>query len=172
SALSEYLASRQGMARKSWALSPAAFDEDGNPTDTPSYNAYGDYILYRPNAASDAPLYGLPVPYVATYYGREQYLEPFCRELARFTEAGVRVFYTWSPRNENALSPESDAESIAALERYFQENIPIPFLTSLQSSLLPGRWFYGTDNHLTTEGAKMRTGEVAAALRAAVFTNP
>lgn len=31
--------------------------------DTPSYNEYGDYILYRPNAETDDPIYGLKVGY-------------------------------------------------------------------------------------------------------------
>ena len=54
SALGSYLQTRAGMAARSYAVSPAELDEDGNPVDTPSYNAYGDYILYRPSTVSSS----------------------------------------------------------------------------------------------------------------------
>lgn len=169
SALAEYLASRPGQAPRSYALSPADFDEEGNPTETPSYNAYGDYILYRPDAPEDTPLYGLPVPYVAAYYSREQYLEPLNREIARFTAAGVQVFLTWSPRNRQALSSDSTPEALEELEAYFRENLDAPFLTDLDSALVPGRLLYGTDNHLSTHGVALRTESVLNALQNALF---
>ena len=70
SAFGSYLQTRAGMAARSYAVSPAELDEDGNPVDTPSYNAYGDYILYRPDANEDTPIYGLPVDYTVDAFRR------------------------------------------------------------------------------------------------------
>lgn len=56
------------MAARSYAVSPSDLDEDGNAVDTPSYNEYGDYVLYRPDAVDDTPIYGLPVDYMAPHY--------------------------------------------------------------------------------------------------------
>ena len=53
---------------------------------------------------------------------------------------------------------------MAALDAYFRENLDGVFLTPLQDSLMPGRYFYGTDNHLSTNGVTMRTAQVIDAL--------
>ncbi|MBO7364042.1 MAG: leucine-rich repeat protein, partial [Lachnospiraceae bacterium] len=160
SSFQAYLSARDGMEKRSYALSPSDFDEDGNPAPAPSYNAYGDYVLYRPNAASDDPLYGLGVPYTPSYYRKEQYIDPFNRVMKTFTDAGIRVFMTYSPRNRQAVSADTTEDSIAALDAYFRANLEIPVISDIFESLLPGRWFYGTDNHLSTEGAARRTAQV------------
>ena len=59
-------------------------------------------------------------------------------------------------------------EAIAALDAYFRENLNAAILTPLQDSLLPGRYFYGTDNHLSTNGVALRTAQVITALKDAL----
>ena len=59
-------------------------------------------------------------------------------------------------RQEPRVAPEA----VAALDAYFRENLDVVFLTPLQDSLLPGRYFYGTANHLSTNGVTMRTAQV------------
>lgn len=168
SALGSYLQTRAGMAARSYAVSPAELDEDGNPVDTPSYNAYGDYILYRPDAGEDTPIYGLPVDYTVDAFPQVYYIDPANAEIARFTADGVRVWLTYSPRNSQAVSEASTPEAIAALDAYFRENLNAEILTPLQDSLLPGRYFYGTDNHLSTNGVALRTAQVITALKDAL----
>ena len=168
SAFGSYLQTRAGMAARSYAVSPAELDEDGNPVDTPSYNAYGDYILYRPDAGEDTPIYGLPVDYTVDAFPQAYYIDPANAEIARFTADGVRVYLTYSPRNSQAVSEASTPEAIAALDAYFRENLNTAILTPLQDSLLPGRYFYGTDNHLSTNGVALRTAQVITALKDAL----
>ena len=168
SALGAYLQTRAGMAARSYAISPAELDEDGNPVDTPSYNAYGDYILYRPDAGEDTPIYGLPVDYTVDAFPQAYYIDPANAEIARFKADGVRVYLTYSPRNSQAVSEASTPEAIAALDAYFRENLNAAILTPLQDSLLPGRYFYGTDNHLSTNGVALRTAQVITALKDAL----
>lgn len=166
SALGSYLQTRASMAARSYAVSPSELDEDGSAVDTPSYNEYGDYILYRPDAADDTPIYGLPVDYTVASFPKEVYIDPANAEWGRFTAAGVHVYLTYSPRNSQAISAASTPEAVAALDEYFRNNLDIPILTALQDSLLPGRYFFGTDNHLSTNGVALRTEQVAAALTA------
>lgn len=168
SALGSYLQTRAGMAARSYAVSPAELDEDGNPVDTPSYNAYGDYILYRPDAGEDTPIYGLPVDYTVDAFPQAYYIDPANAEITRFKADGVRVWLTYSPRNSQAVSEASTPEAIAALDAYFRENLNAAILTPLQDSLLPGRYFYGTDNHLSTNGVALRTAQVITALKDAL----
>ena len=164
SALGTYLQTRADMAARSYAVSPSDLDEDGNAVDTPSYNEYGDYVLYRPDAVDDTPIYGLPVDYTTASFPHDTYIAPANAEFDRFAADGVRVYLTYSPRNSRAVSADSTPEAVAALDAYFRENLDVVFLTPLQDSLMPGRYFYGTDNHLSTNGVSMRTAQVIDAL--------
>ena len=164
--LREYLSSREGLPGKSYALSPSDFDEEGLPVSTPSYNEYGDYILYRPNAPEDTPVYGLPVPYTRDYYLEDLYLVPFNRELSRFQEDDVTVLLTFSPRNRLAVSQESTPEAVRDLEAYLREKLIVPVISHLEDSLVSGRYLYGTDNHLSTEGVQIRTEAIIRDLKA------
>ena len=163
--LEQYLTVKDPMAKKSYALSASDFDEDGNPVDSPSYNDYGDYIVYRPNAASVLPIYGTPVHYTVAAFPKETYLAPLNEVYQRFLEKGVRVYYSYSPRNALALSTESTPDARAALDRYLRENLCVPFLTELEDSLWSGVYLYGTDNHLSTEGAAIHTERIISALK-------
>lgn len=161
-ALAEYLANRASLPEKSYGLSPADFDEDGNPTDTPSYNRYGDYCLYRPNAADDAPVYGLAVEYTTHGLPAGQFVTPLNAMFQRFLDKGVQVFFTYAPRNAQALSADSTPEARAELDASLRQNLCVPVLGTLEDSLWPGRYLYGTDNHLSTEGVAIRTRQVLA----------
>lgn len=167
-AFSAYLDSREGMRGRNWALSPADFDEDGNPVDTPSYNEYGDYILYRPNAADGAPVYGLPVDYTVRSFPRAAFIDPLNAEYRRFLDAGAEVFFTYAPRNRLALSEASTPEARSALDAYFRETLCVPVLEDMEDSLVSGVYLSGTDNHLSTEGVALRTERFIAALSAAL----
>ena len=56
------------------------------------------------------------------------------------------------------------SNSCGASRSEIRENLDVVFLTPLQDSLMPGRYFYGTDNHLSTNGVTMRTAQVIDAL--------
>ncbi len=168
SAYNEYKAGREGLSARGYHLSAMDYDEDGIPVSTPSYNAYGDYILYRPNAADDAPVYGLAVPYTKAAYPYAQYIAPYNAMCRCFMDRGVQVYFTWSPRNRQALSSESTQEARDELEAYIRESIIVPMLLPLEESLVPGRLLFGTDNHLSTEGCKLRTEQVIEALKLAM----
>ncbi len=163
-ALGDYLASREGMTPGAYSLDPGDFDEDGNPADSPSYNEYGDYILYRPNADDEAPIYGLAVDYTRAAFPKHQFLDPLNAMIGKFREAGVRVYLTYSPRNRLAISGESTAAERAALDDYFREHLDAPILGTLEESLWSGIYLYGTDNHLSTEGVEIRTRRIIALL--------
>lgn len=163
--LEQYLTVKDPMARKSYALSASDFDEDGNPVDRPSYNEYGDYIVYRPNAASALPIYGTPVHYTVAAFPRKTCIEPMNRVYQCFLERGVHVYYAYSPRNALALSTESTPEARSELNRYLCESLCVPVITELESSLWSGVYLYGTDNHLSTEGAAIHTKRIIAALK-------
>ena len=165
SALQSYLQTKANLTPRSYDLSPAEFDEDGNPVDTPSYNEYGDYCLYRPNAADDEPIYGLKVEYRVEAFPKNLFIDSANRVYQQFLDAGVFVYMTYSPRNRLCISADSTPEARQALDAYFRENLIIPVISDLEDSLVPGRYLYGTDNHLSTEGAALRTRQVLEELK-------
>lgn len=166
SAFQSYLQKKAGLTPRSYSQSPADYDEDGNPVDTPSYNEYGDYCLYRPNAATDDPIYGLQVDYTVEAFPKALYLDPANAVYRRFLDKGIAVYMTYSPRNRLCISAASTPEARQALDAYFRENLIIPVISSLEDSLVPGRYLYGTDNHLSTQGAALRTRQVLGELQA------
>ena len=165
-ALERYLTIRDGMTKKSYALSPADFDEDGYPVDSPSYNAYGDYVVYRPNADSETPVYGLPVEYTAAAFPKERYIDPLNRMYDRFAQRGVRVYFSYAPRNALAVSEDSTPQARAGLDAYLRETLHAPVISALEDSLWSGVYLYGTDNHLSTEGASLHTRRIISLLGA------
>lgn len=165
-ALFAYLDGREGMEGRSYALSPADFDEEGNPVDTSSYNEYGDYVLYRPNASDEAPIYGLPVDYTARSFPKSAFIDPLNREYQRFLDRGVKVYFTYAPRNRLAVSEDSTPEARAELDAWFRETLCVPVLEEIEDSLVSGVYLYGTDNHLSTEGTARRTQRIITLLAA------
>ncbi|MBR2889227.1 MAG: hypothetical protein IKC09_02995 [Oscillospiraceae bacterium] len=165
-ALEAYLSTRDAMDKKSYGLWAGDFDEDGNPVGSPSYNQYGDYIVYRPNAATDQPVYGLPVHYTVSAFPEALFIDPINRMYEKFQVAGVYVYYTYSPRNALALSDDSTPQARAELDAYFREKLQVPIISELEDSLWRGVYLYGTDNHLSTEGVQIHTQRLIPLLRA------
>lgn len=164
-AFSAYNAGREGMVKKNYEITASHYDEDGVPVEGNSYNQYGDYCLYRPNSAKEQPIYGLPVNYTVNAFPREQYIEPLNVVYEQFLGKGVDVYFTYSPRNQYAVSEESTREERARLHQYFQGNLIVPVITELEESLVSGVYLYGTDNHLSTEGVEIRTRRIIEELK-------
>lgn len=160
-----YLNTKSGMPARSYSLSAASFDEEGVPTEEKVYNEYGDYVLYRPNAEDDKPIYGLPVEYTSNAYPITPYIDSVNQMYSAFLDKGVHVYFTYSPRNKYAISEDSTKAARSRLHQYFKDNLIVPVISDLEDSLYPGRYFYGTDNHLSTEGVKIRTEKVIRELK-------
>lgn len=165
-ALEEYLRAKAGMTAKSYDLSPADFDEDGAPVAGPSYNEYGDYIVHRPNARSEEPIYGLPVQYTVSAFPKERFLDPLNGMYRRFLDRGAAVYFAYSPRNAQAVSEDSTPQARAELDAYLRDGLCVPVITELEDSLWSGVYLYGTDNHLSTQGAALHTERFIPQLRA------
>lgn len=175
-ALNSYLKTKESLPPQSYALSPADYDEDGKPLaengqgsvenadSAKSYNEYGDYILYRPNSDSDEPIYGLGVEYTVAAFPAS-FIESLNQTYARFLQNGITVYFTYAPRNRLAISEESTEAELENLHAHLQETLCVPVISELEDSLYPGRYLYGTDNHLSTEGVEIRTKQIITDLQ-------
>lgn len=164
-AFSAYQAARQDMERKNYDICASEYDEDGQEVEEPSYNEYGDYVVYRPNSTKEDPIYGLPVNYTVNAFPKDTYIDSANAEFQKFLDQGIKVYFTYSPRNKYALSKDSTKEERARLHEYFKEQLRVPVISELEDSLYSGIYLYGTDNHLSTEGARIRTQKVIRDLK-------
>lgn len=160
SAFTTFQKVRRGMEAKSYAVSAANFDEDGRQVSSPSYNEYGDYIVYRPNAEDDAPIYDLPVNYTVGAFPKTAYIDPLNAVYDKFAADGIRVLFTYAPRNKSALSGESDSAALAELDAWFRDTLHAEVISPIEDSLYPGRYLFGTDNHLSTDGVAIRSERI------------
>jgi hypothetical protein len=164
SAFNEYQSIRRGMEKKSYDLSPVDFDEHLNPVSEKSYNAQGDYCLYRPNARDDDPIFDLPVDYVVSAFP-QSYIDAINSQALKFTGRGISFLFTYAPRNERALSDQSTPAMRKELDTYFREKLNFPVISDIEESLYPGRYLFETDNHLSTEGVAIRTQRIIKDLK-------
>ncbi len=96
-AFTAYQDARADMERKNYDVCASEYDEDGNEVEEPSYNEYGDYVVYRPNSTSEKPIYGLPVNYTVNAYPKDTYIDSINTEFQRFLDQGIKVYFTYSP---------------------------------------------------------------------------
>ena len=164
-AFSAYQEARLDMERKNYDICASEYDEDGNEVEKPSYNKYGDYVVYRPNSTSEKPVYGLPVNYTVNAFPKETYIDSINAEFQRFLDQGINVYFTYSPRNKYALSDDSTQEERTRLHEFFKSQLNVPVISELEDSLYTGIYLYGTDNHLSTEGTRIRTEKVIRDLK-------
>lgn len=163
--LCSFLTSRTSMGSQDYAVSPAWFDDDGHPVDEPTYNQYGDYTLLRPNSPQDELLQWGLADYTTAAFPLDV-LQGMNEVYRRFLDDGVTVYFTYTPRNIRAITPESTPEARAALHAHLAQQLCVPVISPIEESLYPGTLFYLIDSHLSTEGVRIRTERIIDDLRA------
>ena len=166
-AFAAYQKNRRRLPAKQYSTVPSSFDEDGSPVQGMSYNAYGDYVLYRPDN-EEGRLFGVKRASFCPEAVRPEDWDGLNRLCDDFAAAGARVLLTYSPRSAGSITEESTPEAVARLAAQFDERLHAQIITPLQDALMDAYWFFGTDNHLSTGGVQLRTRKVIEALKAAL----
>ncbi|MEG1744072.1 MAG: hypothetical protein RR215_00670 [Ruthenibacterium sp.] len=97
------------------------------------------------------------------------------RELNRFARWAkahdVTVYLTYAPFNRLALLGTADDPTglcgVDALQERLLAECDIPWLGTLREGIMSEDYFYNSNNHLNTAGAKLRTADLIADLQAA-----
>ena len=155
----EYLKNRPGMPGKSYSVSPSGYDDDGNRYGFATYNVRGDFILPRENSPEDKRLRSNIADYTVKNIP-ETYLEGINRVYESFLDEGIRVLFSYAPRNRSSLTGESTQKAREELHRYLKEGLCVPVISEIEDSLFSGIYFWKIDNHLSTEGVKIRTERI------------
>ncbi len=166
-AYAEYISVRSLLPDTDYSVSPNDFDEDWNPCEGPVYNEYGDYILYREDNYAMRK-FGVRCAYYNADYFPLEYIESFNAPFRGLRTRGVAVYYTYSPRSNISVSSDSSDATAFALGAYLAEHIEMPIISPISESLMSPLYFYATDNHLSTNGVKLRTEKVIGYLREAM----
>lgn len=164
SAFQEYNKIRQDMTPRSYLESASHYDEDGKLQSTSSYNSYGDYIVFRGNNES-RKTFGIKRAFYHPDHFDNQAITSLNDVYDSFNAKGACVFFTYSPRSNISLSSDSTTESIHALDQLLRNRLHATFISSIDSSLMDPLYFYGTDNHLSTEGVSLFTTKIINDLR-------
>lgn len=162
--LGDYLAARQGMAGRGYGESPASYDDDGNRYAFATYNRYGDLVLPRPDGERDVCLRHNIADYTTANITPER-VEALNGVYRQFLDRGIGVYFTYTPRNRNSLTPDSTPAARRALHASLAERLCVPVISDIEDSLYAGNYFYLIDSHLSSEGARIRTRRVIEDLR-------
>lgn len=80
-------------------------------------------------------------------------------------DKGAQVYFSFSPMNARAV--KSDDVSKEEFYRYLGENLDFPIISDIDDYILESAYFYDTNFHLNTRGAKLRTALLADDIRRA-----
>ena len=167
-AFAQFNAVRKDMPEKNYSDSPNDFDEDGKKVTSPSYNVYGDYIVYRPDNVDNTEFSPGKKAYFNPEHIRNEDWAGLNAVYATFRGQGARVYFTYSPRSALGLSADTTAESIAELDRQMRLKLSAPVISEAETAIMNPLYFYGTDNHLSTNGVKIYTEKVINDLKRAM----
>ncbi len=162
---SAYQHIRRGMQKRDYGLSPSGFDDDGRGYSFSTYNEYGDFVLPRPNGTADERLRHNIADYTVRAIPEET-IACLNRALAPFADKGITVLFTYTPRNRSSLTEASTPDARQALHLHLVSHLRVPVISEIEASLMPGRYFWLIDSHLSTEGARLHTAQVIEDLSA------
>ena len=158
---------RGGMPGKSYSLSPANYDDDGNYYAFPTYNRYGDFVLPRENAERDELHRRNIADYTLTSFPAGT-VESLNAVYQVFLDEEITVYFSYTPRNRSSLTDASTPEERAALHEYLCASLSVPVISEMEDYLLSGVYFWQIDSHTSSEGAAIRTERLIEDLKVAL----
>lgn len=157
--LGKYLNTRSVMSSGSYAISANGFDDEGNRYPFDTYNVQGDLILPREGGTQDVLLQSYRAPYTVDAFP-VTLIQRLNAAYQLFLDKGVRVYFSYTPRNWSSLTAESTPEARALLHAHLQEHLCVPVISDIEDYLYPATEFYLIDSHLSTHGVQLRTEQI------------
>lgn len=126
------------------------------------FGYYGDATEYRETKLEYGYLREDPITLDRSIVDR--HFIAGANRLAKAAEAaGARLFFYYPP--VDVLAVTSDAEEVRGLDEYLREKLDVEMINSIEDSLMEGRYFYDSNNHLTSEGQTLYTERLIDVLR-------
>ncbi len=164
-ALRQYLTARSPITSGSYDLSAKGFDDDGNAYPFDTYNIYGDLTLPRKGSSEDVLLQRGLADYTKEAFSLET-IECLNAAYQPFLKKGVRVYFSYTPRNWSSLTEGSTPQARAELHAHLKAHLCVPLISEIEEYLYPGTYFYLIDSHLSSEGVILRTQSIIGDIKA------
>ena len=131
-----------------------------------NHTMYGNSSYFRPNSEENYFTAESTLDYSII---NEHSIRKFDEIYQGIIDSGAKAYYVFSPINENCL-PEIDltTENLEYFQNLVATSYQIPLISELKNHILPGKYFYDHNNHLTSEGANIDTATLIADLKAAM----
>ncbi|MCH5158615.1 MAG: hypothetical protein J1F33_05410 [Clostridiales bacterium] len=163
-----YNDTRKDMPVYTYDDSPVYYTEDGYFAYGQTYNAYGDYIFYREDNVNKTEFSPGRKAYYNPDYITDADFAGINAMYESFGAAGADVYFAFSPRSKYGLSHDTTDESIARLDAVMRERLCVPVISHARDAILDPLYFYGTDNHLSTNGVKLWSKKTISELKTAM----
>ncbi|MCR5490845.1 MAG: hypothetical protein K6F32_01810 [Bacilli bacterium] len=171
SSFTAFQTTRSYMQERDYSIWAYLYDDEGVKYEFPIYNDNGDMTLYRPNTEGYVGPISQPVidyrvePLFGEYEGKVKAMDDLYHEY--ISKLGIKILFGHAPKNIYCLESSGTAEDRKEIDAYLAENITVPIIMDLESSLYDTTYFYKIDNHLSTEGVGIHTAKIISFLKAA-----
>ena len=128
-----------------------------------AFGPLGDVILYREPMLASGYVVGDPIDLSPDGLYAEN-LNRINRFAEKMSRRGITVFFAFAPTDR--LAVVSGEEETAAFAQAVEDALEVPVILPLSEALMEGKYFYNSNNHLTTEGALINTQNLIDGLRA------
>lgn len=156
----EYAVNKVGMHFEDAEWESYQYHEDFGPL--------GDVVTYRETLLEAGWLRDDPIALSA-----ETLSDKVAAQLNSFyqkaIQQGVSVYLAFAPVDVLALT--TTPEDWQALEDAMRAKIEMPILGRLEDAIMEGKYFYDSNNHLTSEGAALYSQNLVALLAQAIQAN-
>ena len=93
--------------------------------------------------------------------GFDEFADYLNKYIAKLRLKGARVYFSYCPMNELAITESTTEESKKELVEYLKANIDCEFISDIDDYILEAGYFFDTNFHLNDAGVKVRTGRLA-----------
>lgn len=148
------------MFPKNYSYQATKYDDDGNYSGSDLYNIYGDMTMFRvghpnPNERISQDWCDFTIHNVTP-----KAIESLNTVYDNLKEQGINVLFTYFPKNRYCLSVRTNEDTIKELEEEFNSLLHAPVISKIDDYIYDANYFYLIDNHLSSEGAMIRTERV------------
>lgn len=156
SSLGKFFSNRKSMKEKDWSVTADHFDDDENHYPFLTYDEHGDFVLPRKGNETDSWIFQPLADYTLESITPER-VSAINRVYRSLLDEGIKVLFTFSPKNRNCLTNRSTKEKRDEVEDYLRANLIVPVISPWEDDILPGTDFYKIDNHLSSKAARERS---------------
>jgi hypothetical protein len=135
------------------------------PAYPPEFGPLGDVTLERETLLERGRLGDEEIP-LGPGVVKPQAVRALNRFYARAVKAGVRAYFAYAP--VNGLAVNTGPEKWRDMDDYLNAALDMPVLGTQAEAVMESGYFYDSNNHLTTEGARLYSERLAALLRQAL----